>query len=339
MASEYVGIDLHRRRSVIVRLTPEGEVLEQVRIDNDPVALALQVAKAGPHPEAVLEATYGWYWAVDVLQACGAQVRLAHPLAVGAYTHRRVKNDGIDAKTLADLARMNRVPEAWIAPREVRELRELVRYRAKLVALRSGLKAQVHALLAKHGVRVPMSDLFGAAGNRLLDELALPRPYALRLSSVRDLIARYDQEVASFDREVRSTLGSHRGFQAIQAVPGVGPILGAVFVAEVGDVTRFSNPGRLCSWAGLTPRHRESDQVVHRGSITKQGSRLVRWAAVEAVQKLRTSTKQHRDFRRIARRRGKNIARVAVARKLLTLVYYGLRDGEVRCLARPEDAA
>jgi transposase len=193
----------------------------------------------------------------------------------------RVRNTGV----------VSRQPEAWIAPPEVRELRELVRYRAKLVALRSGLKAQVHALLAKHGVRVPMSDLFGASGNRLLDGLALPRPYALRLSSVRELIARYDSEVASFDREVRAALGSHAGYRAIQAVPGVGPVLGAVFVAEIGDVTRFADPTRLCSWAGLTPRHRESDQVVHRGSITKQGSRLVRWAAVEAVQKLRTSTK------------------------------------------------
>ena len=339
MASEYVGIDLHRRRSVIVRLTPDGEVLEQVRIDNDPVALALEIAKAGPNPDAVLEATYGWYWAVDVLEASGAHVRLAHPLAIKAYAHRRVKNDSIDARTLADLARMNRVPEAWIAPPEIRELRELVRYRAKLVALRSGLKAQVHSVLAKHGVRVPMTDLFGLAGNRLLDELSFPAPYAMRISSLRELIGIYDSQVARFDAEIRTLLAEHPGYRAIQTVPGVGPILGAVFVAEIGDVTRFSSAPQVCSWAGLTPRHRESDTVVHRGAITKQGPRLVRWAAVEAVQKLRTSTKQHRDFRRIARRRGKNIARVAVARKLLTLVYYGLRDEEVRCLPRPKEAA
>ena len=161
MASQYVGIDLHRRRSVIVRQTPDGQVVDTVRIDNDPVALSCAVAEAGPDPEVVIEATYGWYWAVDVLEACGATVHLAHPLGVKAFAYRRVKNDVRDAGDLADLLRMGRLPEAWIAPPYLRQLRELVRYRAKLVALRSGLKAQVHAVLAKEGVAVRMSDLFG----------------------------------------------------------------------------------------------------------------------------------------------------------------------------------
>ncbi len=94
----------------------------------------------------VLEATYGWYWAADVLEAAGARVHLAHPLGVAMFSHQRVKNDRRDAKNLADLLRMGRLPESWIAPAELRELRELIRYRAKLVALRSGLKAQVHAI-------------------------------------------------------------------------------------------------------------------------------------------------------------------------------------------------
>ena len=137
------------------------------------MALALEVAKAGPDPEVVLEATYGWYWAADVLEAAGAEVHLAHPLGVTMFTHQRVKNDRRDATNLAQLLRMGQLPEAWIAPPDLRELRELVRYRAKLVALRSGLKAQVHAVLAKEGVRVPMTDLFGVGGNRLLDALEL----------------------------------------------------------------------------------------------------------------------------------------------------------------------
>ncbi|MPZ89046.1 MAG: transposase, partial [Nitriliruptorales bacterium] len=106
MASEYVGIDLHRRRSVIVRQNADGEVIEQVRIDNDPVALACEIEKAGPNPEVVLEATYGWYWAADALQACGARVHLAHPLGVKGWSYRRVKTDELDAGGLADLLRM-----------------------------------------------------------------------------------------------------------------------------------------------------------------------------------------------------------------------------------------
>lgn len=119
-------------------------------------------------------------------------------------------------------------------------------------------------------------------------------------------------------------------------IPGVGPVLGAVFVAEIGDVGRFDGPDKLSSWAGLTPRHRESDTTVQRGHITKQGSRLVRWAAVEAVQRQRGGTKLQADYRRIAERRGRKVGVVAAARKLLTLVYFGLRDGEVRCLAAGE---
>jgi Transposase len=113
MGEQYVGIDLHRRRSVIVRMTPAGEVLETVRIDNDPVALSLELAKAGPDPEVVLEATYGWYWAADLLQACGAKVHLAHPLGVKMFGYQRVKTDARDSTNLAELLRMGRLPEAW----------------------------------------------------------------------------------------------------------------------------------------------------------------------------------------------------------------------------------
>src|SRR3954447_18949200 len=148
-------------------MAPDGEQLGWVRIDNDPVALGLEIAKAGTDPQVVLEATYGWYWAVDVLQAAGAQVHLAHPLGVKAFSYRRVKNDVHDAADLADLLRMGRLPEAYVAPPTVRELRESVRHRAKLVALRSGLKAGVHAVLAKQGVHLAASDLFGVGGRQL----------------------------------------------------------------------------------------------------------------------------------------------------------------------------
>src|SRR6266545_3796872 len=298
---QYVGIDLHRRRSVIVRMTPEGEKLDVVRIDNDPVALSLEVAKAGPEPEVILEATYGWYWAADVLQANGAQVHLAHPLG-NNWGNRRVKNDERDATDLADLLRLGRLAEAWIAPPQVRELRELVRYRAKLVALRSGLKAQVHAVLAKGGVAVPMTDLFGVGGQALLDSCQLAHAYELRVRSLRELIGHLDGHIAAFQGEVAEALDEHAGYQAIQVIPGVGPVLAAVFVAEIGDITRFGGPDKLACWVGLTPRHRESDTTVKRGPITKQGSRLVRWAAIEAISRGRCSFLQDH-HRRIAERR------------------------------------
>lgn len=335
---QFVGIDLHRQRSVIVRQSESGEQLSAVRIVNDPVALGLQLEDAGADPEVVLEATYGWYWAVDVLQAHGAQVHLAHPLGVKGFRYRRVKNDVRDAGDLADLLRMGRLPEAWIAPPATRELRELVRYRAKLVAIRSGLKAQVHAVLAKAGVLIAVSDLFGVAGRQRLAKVPLAAAYAERVRSLLELIDTLDGHEARFAGLIAKQLDADRGYQAIQQVPGIGPVLAAVFVAEIGDVHRFTGPAQLCSWAGLTPRHRESDTVVHRGHITKQGSKLVRWAAIEAVQRHPTTTKIAADKDRIEARRGKNIAKVAAARKLLTLVYYGLRDGHIRALDRDRAA-
>jgi len=272
-----------------------------------------------------------------MLQELGCDVHLAHPLG-NAWGNRRVKNDTRDAEDLADLLRLGRLAEAWIAPPQVRELRELIRYRAKLVCLRTNCKLQVYAVLAKEGVSVPMTDLFGVSGTELLETCHLATAYRTRVESLRDLIEVFDAEIAKLETDVRHQLRGHAGYQAIQQIPGVGPLFASVFVAEIGDVTRFNSPAQLASWAGLTPRHRESDLTVHRGPITKQGSRLVRWAAVEAAQRQASRTKLRTDFVRIAANHGdspgvRKIARVAVARKIVTLVYYGLRDGAIRSMA------
>jgi transposase len=162
--------------------------------------------------------------------------------------------------------------------------------------------------------------------------------YRLRVNGLLRLIDAIDFEIRAVAGPLRVALADHAGFTAVQAVLGVGPVLAAIFVAEIGDVTRFATPAQLSSWAGLTPKHRESDTVVHRGPITKQGSTLVRWAAVEAAQGARNADWLTETRTRIAERRGRNIATVAVARKLLTLVYYGLRDGHIRALEQAKAA-
>ena len=341
---QFVGLDLHRRRSVLVRMSADGEVFERVRIVNDVDRLGAVMARAGECPEVVLEATYGWYWAVDALREMGAVVHLAHPLGVKAFEYRRVKNDERDAADLADLAdllRMGRLPEAWIAPLPVRELRELVRHRAKLVGLRSHCKAEIHAVLAECGVAVRMSDLFGVEGTALLDRLRdtsqLAAPYAARIGSLRRVIDLLDFEIDHAAGLVRGRLASHPGYAAVQTIPGIGPSLAAVLVAEIGDITRFTRPEQLTCWAGLTPVHRESDAHVHRGRITKQGSRLVRWAVVESVQILPDTTVVGRFRDRVAARRGHNIAVVAAARRQLEYVFYALRDHHVRALDGASD--
>jgi transposase len=338
---QIVGMDLHRRRSVLVRMTEDGRKLGTSRISNSPARLAAEIARAGERPRVVLEACYGWYWAADALAAAGAEVHLAHPLGVKGFAYRRVKNDELDAADLADLLRMGRLPEAWIAPPEIGELREITRYRCKLVGIRASCKDQVHGVLAKLGVEVTCSDIFGGWGSAWLDELALPQPYAGKVASLRSLIGALSAEITVLEQVTGELLSGHDGYHAIQALPGIGPVLAAIIVAEIGDISRFPGPAALCCWAGLTPRHRESDTKVVRGPITKQGSRVLRWALAGAVQRTPAGTAVREAKDAIIARRGaqaRNIAKVAAARKLLTCVFYAMRDGQARCLAAPAAA-
>ena len=182
-------------------------------------------------------------------------------------------------------------------------------------------------------LHLPVTNVFGMRGRAELAKAPLDTAYRARVNAFCRLIDALDVEVDLAAGWIAARLATDHGYHAIQAIPGVGPTWAAVFVAEIGDVTRFTSPRHLCSWAGLTPRHRESDTTVHRGSITKQGSTLIRWAAIEAAQKIPPTAGWLVATRaQITARRGRNIATVALARKLLTLVYYGLRDGHIRAL-------
>jgi transposase len=333
---------LHRRRSVICRIDERGSELEYVSITNCVDTLIAAVRPAGAGAAVAVEATYGWYWAADALRAAGFDVHLAHPYGMRALRKRKkVKTDRKDAYELANLLRLGSLPEAWIAPPELRELRELVRYRKKLSQSRAAIKASVHALLAKHGIALPIGDYFGLGGNELLDGVVLPKAYADRLASQRRLLVMLDAEVAAVEVQIARRLNDDPHYLALLKVKGIGPTFAAIFVAEIGDVTRFSSPQQLACWAGLTPRHYESDRTVHRGRISKEGSTLVRWAAIEVCQRAcEPALIAHRE--RIKARRGKNarqIAKVAAARKLMHVVYWTLRDGEARCLNNTVHAA
>ena len=148
----------------MVALDESGEVLLSRRFGNDPAEFRRVFGELEPAPiEVVFEATYGWGWFADLLADAGIPAHMAHPLATKAISAGRVKNDAVDARTLAHLLRTNLLPEAWIAPPEVRAARRLVRMRTSLMRIRSRLKCQVHAICADLGVPIPVSDLFGAA--------------------------------------------------------------------------------------------------------------------------------------------------------------------------------
>lgn len=339
---QVVGIDLHLHRSVIAQIDERGNELGWVRIDNDPKTLVTECRRAGRGAPVAIEATYGWYWAVDALTAAKFEVHLAHPLGMKALRKRkRVKTDPSDAYELATLLRLGSLPEAYIAPPDLRELRELVRHRRQLVKLATSIKGGVRALLAKHNIRLAATRLDGDDATAVLDALELPGTYAKRLASQRRLLMVLADEIAATEIELHRRLRDHRGYRNLLTVKGIGPTLAAVFVAEVGDVSRFPSAGALCCWAGMTPRHYESDKTVHRGHISKEGDTLVRWAAVEAIQR-QTEPVVKAVKEGIIARRGKNvrnIAKVAAARKMLEVVYYVLRDGQARCLSTTAAAA
>ena len=334
---DFVGVDLARRRSVITRMDAQGSVLECVQIDNSAPALVAEVGKAGAGAPVAIEATYGWYWAVEALQGAGFEVHLAHPKGNASMHNRRVKTDAKDATELARLLRMGDLAESWIAPPRVRGRRELVRHRHKLVKSRASLKASVHAVLGKCGVLLPLNDIFGPVGLAQLAATELPEPYASRVASQCRLITAISREVDLVDAAIAAEFKDDPGYRSLLTINGIGPVFASVFVAEIGDVTRFPTPQALASWAGLTPRHYASDDKVRRGHITKQGSRLLRWAATEASQRIREPYLA--DKRRlITDRRGRsaaNISKVAAGRRLLHVVYYTLRDGHARCLDQP----
>ena len=336
-----VGMDLHRRRSVLVRMTGDGRKLETVRIENSPQALRAVLARAGKNPRVVAGATYGWYWAVDVPGEAGAEVHLAHPLGVKAFTYRRVKDDERDAADLADLLRMGRLPEA-----RGRAAGDPGAARAHQVPAQAGRAPHLlpgpgarragqarrpghpfgHLRRARAGVA---GRLAPAAAVRGQGRLAAA---AERRAEHRDHSAG-GRSSATCWPGTRDTVrsGRCRASARCQSRP-----------AGIGDIRRFPGPGQLCSWGGLTPRHRESDLKVSRGHLTKQGSRMLRWAVCEAIQRQPAGTRPRQVKDGIIARRGtqaKNTAKVAAARELLTLVFYSMRDGHIRRADRPGQAA
>jgi transposase len=331
----YIGVDLHRKVSQVAVLDAAGEQVLNRRVRTSPDQLTRVFGELAPEPiEVAFEATFGWGWFADLLLEAGIPAHMVHPRAAKAISTARVKNDAVDAKTLAQLLRSNMLPEAWIAPPEVREARRLARMRTSLIRIRSRLKCQVHALLAEHGITLEVSDSFGKQGRELLDGLQLPLTSQNRVAANLRLVDGITEEVKLADQELKALFAKDTRLQRLTAIPGIGFTTAAVILAEVGTISRFASPDRLCSWAGLTPTEHSSAEHTRRGHISKQGSRWLRWVLVEAACHAVRDLELRRFYQRIADRRQAKIARVAVARRLLTLCFYALRD-QHGCRAYP----
>jgi transposase len=323
--SVYVGIDVHRKRSQVAVIDQDGEVLANRNVPNGVAPVLGVIGGLPPGTPAAFEAAFGWGWLVELLEDYGFAPHLVHPLQCKAIASARLKNDKVDAAILAQLLRADLLPEAWIAPPPVRQLRALLRHRAQLVRLRTLLRNRIHAVLADYGHDRP-GGCWSGPGRAWLAALSLP---AVSREVIEDDLALIDALQVPIDRlddEVGQHARADPRVRVLTQLPGVGPFTALVLLAEIGDVSRFGSARKLAAWAGLTPTVRGSDRTVRHGHISKQGSAWVRWTLCQAAQ----TAKRHPDFaagyQNIARRRGRKIATTAVARKLLTRAYHLLAD-------------
>jgi transposase len=323
--SVYVGIDVHRKRSQVAVVTEDGTVQLNKNTVNGTEPILRLIGDLPSGTPVAFEAAFGWSWLAELLENYGFEAHLVHPLRCKAIASARLKNDKVDAATLAQLLRADLLPEAWIAPAEVRQLRALLRHRASLVRLGTQQRNRIHAVVADFGYDRSGSYLSGP-GRGWLAGLDLP---AASREIVTDCLAVIDGLAPVIDRidgELRLHAKADPRVKTLTTLPGIGQFTALVMVAEIGDITRFPSARKLASWAGLTPTVRGSDRTVRHGHISKQGSAWLRWVLNQAAQTAKRSPQFAATYAAIAKRRGKKIATIAIARKLLTRAWHLLSE-------------
>jgi len=332
--SVYVGIDVHRKRSQVAVVAEDGKVQLNKNTVNGTEPLLRLIGDLPAGTPVASEAAFGWSWLAGLLEAYGFEAHLVHPLRCKAIASARLKNDKVDAATLAQLLRADLLPEAWLAPAEVRQLRALLRHRTGLVRLGTQQRNRIHAVVADFGYDRSGSYLSGP-GRGWLAGLELP---AVSREIVTDALAVIDGLALLTDRidgELRQHAKADPRVKILNTLPGVGQFTALVMLAEIGDITRFGSARKLASRAGLTPTVRGSDLHVRHGHISKQGSAWLRWVLNQAAQTAKRSPEFAATYQTIAKKRGKKIATIAIARKLLTRAWHLLADMEATDPATP----
>jgi transposase len=324
----YVGVDLHHKFCLITALDSTGVVREQVRLANDRSSLRGYFQRWSEAVDVAVEACSFSGAFVETVQPLVRRLVLVHPQRVKAIASAKLKNDRVDSATLAHLLRLNYLPESWIADPETRGLRHYTRLRIRLGQERTRWKNQIHAILHQQGLRAPVSDLFGRGGRAWLAALELPATNRHVIDTALRQIDSLDQAIDEEERRLRDLAEADPRAHYLTTIPGVGDYSAMVMLAEIGDIRRFPDKRQLYSYAGLVPWVRESAQHCWRGHITRAGSPYLRWIMIEAaVHATCSSPSARRYFERLARRRPRHVARVALARKLLGAVYALLRHG------------
>ena len=329
----HVGLDLSRRRLDYCLLDGDEERVEWGAVAPDADALAglvrLIELRHGPRPvDAVIESMNGARFVHDRLELAGWQVEIADAQKVKGLAPLACKTDRIDAWVLAELSRRDLVPAIWLPSFAQRQERERARFRLHLVKHRSSLKQRVHSSLIAFGHACPVSDLFGAQGRRLLERLDFPEPWRSDVLAAVALIDDLERQITAIESELRRLGADHPYVPLLLTVPGISWVLGDTIAAEIGDITRFASPTKLCGYTGLCPRVYQSGSSDRRGALAKHGPKYLRWALMEAA----TNAAKHPLYRqryrtikaRVGKQRGAKVAQIDLARRLTEAIWHML---------------
>lgn len=326
-----IGIDIGKRNLQACIKEDDGTIVNELSLSNDSVgANCLLAFVNGTDARAVVEATGNdWIRLYDALTECGVKTILANPVKTRMIAEARIKTDRLDSRVLADLLRGSLVAESYVPTKKERNWRSLVRHRAYLVRMSVDIKNRIESLLDKYELKPEFSDLFGKRGMEWLESLELePVDSAIMDSEIR-LLQSLKEQTDLITNEIASLAVESEEIKLLMTLPGINFYSAMLIVAEIGDVNRFPNARKLCSWAGLVPSIHQSGNSMQMGRITKKGSRWLRWVLIQAAQ----SARQHDErlgsfYERVANRRGPNKATVAVAREMLSIVYHMLLKRE-----------
>lgn len=327
----YVGLDLSRTRLDVHVLNEKGEAVEVTAVTSDAGGLrslvdGLRVARQPVR--AVIESMNGARFVHDQLELAGWDVEIADAQKVKGLAPLACKTDRIDAWVLAELGRRDLVPAIWLPTPGIRGERERARWRLHLVRHRVALKNRVHSTLIAFGKPCPVSDLFGAAGRRLLDRMQVPEPWAGHVLAAVRMIDELGEEIHAVDLELHRLGADHPYVPLLMTAPGIGWVLGYTIAGEIGDIGRFPSPKKLCGYTGLCPRVEQSGNRDWRGPLAKNGPKYLRWALIEAATHAARHPAYHDHYQRtktrLGKQRGAKVARVEVARKLCEAIWHML---------------
>jgi transposase len=339
---QFVGIDWATRRARWCAVTPAGAVIDEGWTPADEDGLARLVGRLGPEALACMEMMSGAAWVREQLQAGGWTVQIADARKAKAVGSLAAKTDKLDARVLAELARRDLVPQVYVATFPDRELKERLGRRMHMIRLRTSAMNRAHGVLSQFGVKLAFDRLRQPDVLELLAERGVPEVWRRSVGEAVAIVRVLDERLIPIEQELRPIARADPRVALLVTIPGVGDLLGLTIASEIGDISRFASARKLVGYSGLTPRVYQSGEKSRTGKLSKSGSTMLRWAAIEAAQQAwRPNNPWHQLYVDVkARCGGKgNPAKAAVARKVLIAAWHVLALQQPFIPSRPRGAA